>query len=316
MTATSGGGFSLMVEALGLAGMTETPIVIVNAQRPGPATGLPTRTEQGDLEFVIHAAQGEFPRFILAPRNAEEAFYVGIRAFNLADKFQVPVIILTDQHLAESYCTIEKFDLDRVRRATVNYSTETAKEEETYLRYRYTDNGISPISIPGTPGISVRADSDEHDESGRIIEDAETREKMMNKRMGKLAQMKVFVEPPEVLGHIEPEWVLIGWGSTYGALAEACDVLNERGYKVQMRCLSDVWPMSGEILENCPAESKLVAVEGNYSGQLARQITAVTGRRFDYLINRYDGRPFSPKYIINRFFEIVSERREGIEGTI
>ncbi|WP_161486038.1 2-oxoacid:acceptor oxidoreductase subunit alpha [Desulfotomaculum copahuensis] len=304
MTATSGGGFSLMVEALGLAGMTETPVVAVNAQRPGPATGLPTRTEQGDLEFVIHAAQGEFPRFVLAPRTIEEAFYLTVRAFNLAERFQVPVIILTDQHLGESYTTVERFDLSRV---TVERHLSSIPAGGTYRRYRYTPDGISPRVVPGTPGAAVTLDSDEHGEDGRIIEDAATRRRMVEKRLGKQPAMTAALQPPEIAGDPGARWVLLGWGSTRGALAGACAILQRRGERVQMRCLCDLWPLDGRVLADWPAGAGLIVVEGNYTGQLARLLAAQTGRRAEHLINRYDGRPFTPGYIVERFEKITRE---------
>ncbi|BCV22067.1 2-oxoacid:acceptor oxidoreductase subunit alpha [Moorella sp. Hama-1] len=300
MTATSGGGFSLMVEGLGLAGMTETPVVVVNAQRPGPATGLPTRTEQGDLEFVIHAAQGEFPRFVLAPRTIPEAFYLTIRAFNLAEKFQVPAVILTDQHLGEAYISAERFDLSRV--VVERYLLTTPLPAgERYRRYRFAESGLSPRAMPGLPGMAVTLDSDEHDEDGRIIEDAVSRRRMVEKRLGKWPAMAAALEPPEITGDIDARWVLVGWGSTHGALAEACALLRQRGEKVQMRCLVDLWPLRNDVLADIPAGARLVAVEGNYTGQLARLLAVETGRRADYRINRYDGRPFTPGYILEHF---------------
>ena len=185
MTATSGGGFCLMVEGIGLAGMTETPIVVVEGQRPGPAIGLPTRTEQGDLEFILHAAHGEFPRAVLAPSTVEDAFWVMVKAFNLAEKYQIPVIILTDHHLANSYATVDKFDLSKVDiDRGVIFSAEEANESE-YKRHEITESGISPRAFPGQQRALVVTDSDEHDEAGHLIEDAETRTQMVRKRMRK-----------------------------------------------------------------------------------------------------------------------------------
>ncbi len=185
MTGTSGGGFSLMVEGLSLAGITETPLVLAEMQRPGPATGLPTRTEQGDLLFVLHAGHGEFPRVIFEPGTPEQAFYLTNKAFELAEKYQIPVFIQSDQYLGESEWTFENFDLGRLI-----YNDYRIREKdlegttEEYKRYRYTDTGVSPLAIPGEAGKHlVVADSDEHDEEGHIIEDSETRIKMVQKRL-------------------------------------------------------------------------------------------------------------------------------------
>ncbi|HML47905.1 MAG TPA: 2-oxoacid:acceptor oxidoreductase subunit alpha, partial [Clostridia bacterium] len=208
MTGTSGGGFSLKVEALGLAGMMEIPLVLVDAQRPGPVTGLPTRTEQSDLKFVISASQGEFPRMVIALRHHEDAFYQTMRAFNLAEKYQLPVILLTDQYLADATATIPVPDPGKA----ALYEPEEVPVSGTYARYRYTESGISPRKFPGTRDGFVAADSDEHDEEGRIIEDAETRVRMMNKRMGKLALLETELEEPALLGDPAPDVLLLGWG--------------------------------------------------------------------------------------------------------
>ncbi|MES9143957.1 hypothetical protein ABEP44_12570, partial [Cutibacterium acnes] len=178
MTSTSGGGFALMVEAMGLAGIIETPAVIANVQRPGPATGLPTRTAQADLQFVIRSAQDEFPRMVIAVRDVEDAFYQTARAFNLADKYQIPVVILSDQYLADAGVTVNAFDFDKVKIERY-LATEEEIGEEPYKRYKITESGISPRIIPGKiPGQVFLADSDEHDETGHIIEDSESRIQM------------------------------------------------------------------------------------------------------------------------------------------
>ncbi|GAI97336.1 unnamed protein product, partial [marine sediment metagenome] len=212
MVATSGGGFSLMVEALGLAGMTETPLVIVEAQRPGPSTGLPTRTAQADLEFVLHASQGEFPRAIFAPATAEDAFWSVVKAFNVAEKYQVPVIIMSDQHLADSYFTCKKFDLGKVKidRGIIS-DTELAKIKD-YRRHRFTQSGISPRAIPSQKGRIVITDSDEHDEEGHLTEDLELANKMVQKRLRKREGLVSEIEPPRVYPREDAELILIGMG--------------------------------------------------------------------------------------------------------
>ena len=198
MTATSGGGFCLMVEGIGLAGMTETPIVVIEGQRPGPAIGLPTRTEQGDLDFILHAAHGEFPRVVFAPATADDCFWLTVKAFNLAEKYQLPVLIITDHYLANSYFTADKFDLNKVTIDRGLMFTKNATGAE-YKRYAFTESGISPRAFPGNKDALVVADSDEHDEAGHLIEDAETRTKMMDKRFRKLNGLKQEIIQPEIL---------------------------------------------------------------------------------------------------------------------
>lgn len=308
MCATSGGGFSLMVEALGLAGMSETPLVIVEAQRPGPSTGLPTRTEQADLEFVLHASQGEFPRIVLTPGTVEEAFTAGAMAFNLAERYQCPVIVLSDHFLATSLRTVEPelFRLDKVELDRGELLTpEELDRTENYRRYRFTESGISPRALPGHPNAVYVAPGNEHDEEGRITEDPELRKGMMEKRMRKLKLARRELPGPELYGPEEAELTLIGWGSTYGPLRAAVDSLNKNGAKrANMIHFPAVWPLpeaAGELLSRT---RRLIAVEGNYSGQLARLIRRELGIQVDGLITRYDGRPFSPGYILTRLKEV------------
>ncbi len=294
MTGTSGGGFSLMVEGLGLAGITETPLVILNAQRPGPATGLPTRTEQGDLEFVIHASQGEFPRIVLAPRDAENAFYKTVRAFNLADKYQVPVIILSDQFLGDSEQTVAEFDPEAVQ---INRGklVKDYQEDTPYLRYRFTEDGVSPRLIPGEKGQVVLADSDEHNEAGNIIEDAQTRAKMVEKRMKRMEKIKEEMEPPLYNGpdHDQADYILVSWGSNYGPVEEARLALNDDGMKIGHYSFSDIWPLpEGKWREVLKGKS-LILVENNYSSQLGSLLQKEGLGKPEIFIGKYDGRPFS-----------------------
>jgi len=304
MCATSGGGFSLMVETLGLAGMTETPIVIVEAQRPGPSTGLPTKTEQDDLEFVLHASQGEFPRIILTPGTVEQAFEAGSRAFNLAERYQCPVIVLSDHFLATSLRTIapEEFDLNRVEidRGEL-LSAEELDKVQNYRRYRLTETGISPRALPGHPQAVYVAPGNEHDEEGRITEDPGLRRGMMEKRMRKLERAKHDLPEPELYGPEEAELTFVAWGSTYGPLREAVDSLNENGAKANMVHFSTIWPLPPDAAEPLLSRARrLIAVEGNYSGQLARLIRRELGIRVGGLIRRYDGLPLSPGYILTK----------------
>jgi len=300
MTATSGGGFALMVEGLSLAGMTETPVVVVLAQRPGPAIGLPTRTEQGELGFALHAGHGEFPRAIMAPATIEDAFHITVKAFNLADKYQVPVIILTDQHLASSYQTVETFDLKRVKidRGQL-LSAEEATEITDYKRYRFTESGVSPRAMPLQGKALVVTDSDEHDEAGHMTEDAKTRERMMLKRLKKLDGLRSELGRPRLHQEPQAEMTLVGWGSTYGAIKEAASLLENEGVKANVLHLNELWPFPVETVTSIlSGDEKNVIIESNATGQLARLIRAETGIKADKSIFKFDGRPFSPEYIV------------------
>ena len=303
MVATSGGGFSLMVEGLSLAGMTETPIVIVICQRPGPATGFPTRTEQAELEFVIHASHGEFPRAVFAPGNPDQAFYLTSKAFNLAEKYQIPVIILSDQHLADSYFTTQTFDTSQVKIDRGEFFTESdAKRLGEYKRHLITDTGISPRLLPGQDwGLAV-TDSDEHTEDGHITELAPARINNVRKRLRKSELLRQEIAPPQVFGPEEAETLLIGWGSTFGALKEATEILNNKGSSVRMLHLSEVWPFPAEIVSKELKEARYsVSVESNATGQMAHLVRAETGIQVNSKILRFDGRPISPEYIIREF---------------
>ncbi|MFP4201009.1 MAG: 2-oxoacid:acceptor oxidoreductase subunit alpha [Bacillota bacterium] len=295
MAATSGGGFSLMVEGLSLAGMTETPAVIVLAMRPGPATGFPTRTDQGDLSFVIDAGHGEFPRVVTSATHLEDAFYRLNRAFSLADRFQIPVIFLSDQNFADTARTIAPFDFERL-----SYERHLANEiEKPYARYRLTEDGVSPRAIPAQfPGEVVLVDSDEHDERGFIVEDASTRSAMVQKRMSKAVQLSEAMDEPLYVGPDDPDVLLIGWGSTYGALREARQRLDGGGTSMGHLHFTDLWPLpTRKLQEMLQSASTSICVEANYSAQLANLVRRVTGLEFDHSILRYDGRPFTPRDI-------------------
>jgi 2-oxoglutarate/2-oxoacid ferredoxin oxidoreductase subunit alpha len=296
MTATSGGGFCLMVEALGLAGMTETPVVFVNGQRPGPSTGFPTRTEQGDLEFVLHSAHGEFARIVYAPGTPQHAFHLGFRAFQQADKYQLPVIILTDSYLADSYHTVEPFDFDALR---IDRGEMVLDAPSDYQRHRLTASGISPRAIPGLSEAVVSTDSDEHTEDGHITEDGELRDCMVEKRMAKkMALAASDVVAPEIFGSTTPETLLVGWGSTYGALREAVEALVVTGNSTGMLHLSQVWPFPSTAVASAMLQAKrTIVVENNSAGQLARVLRGETGMAPAGHILKYDGRPFTPEEI-------------------
>jgi 2-oxoglutarate ferredoxin oxidoreductase subunit alpha len=306
MTATSGGGFSLMVEALGLAGMTETPVVIVEAQRPGPATGMPTRTAQGDLQFMLSAAQGEFPRIVLTPGTVEECFEAGWRAFNLAERYQCPVIILTDNFLANSVRSIAQdafaFASVKIDRGELLGEKDLDQLGEGYKRYAINESGISPRAFPGHPNAVFAACSDEHTEEGYFEdEDAQNRVRMVQKRLRKLENAVEEMRGPVLYGPQKAGLTLVGWGSSYGPLREAVDRLNEDEAEVNLLHFTDIWPFPEDAVRSMlESTQRLVAVEGNATGQLCRLIRACTGVLIEEQILRYDGRPFSPGYVLDR----------------
>lgn len=308
---TSGGGFALMVEALGLAGMTETPVVIYNAQRPGPSTGLPTRHEQGDMLFMLYASQGEFPRFLLAPGTHEECFVAGWRAFNLAEKYQTPALVLSDHYLAVAVRTLEldAFDFEAVEidRGELLSEAELDVLDGGYLRYRITSSGVSPRAVPGHPRAVYVAAGNEHDESGSITEEAEMRAVQVEKRQRKLIGMADEMSGPLRHGPPEAEVTFVCWGSTYGPLREAVDRLNaERRGRANLLHFVDLWPFPVEAATAAFEQARrLVAVEVNATGQLATLIRANTGRAADGTILKYDGRAFTPEYIMARVTEEV-----------
>jgi 2-oxoglutarate ferredoxin oxidoreductase subunit alpha len=308
LTGTSGGGFSLKVEALGLAGMTEIPLVIANIQRPGPATGLPTRTEQSDLRFVISAAQGEFPRMVIALRNHYDAFHQTVRAFEIAERYGIPVILLSDQYLADTSATVEPFtepyliDPSPFRQPTFakdSAAAATADSRQTYRSYRLTDDGVSPRLYPGNPDHFVAADSDEHDEYGRITESADVRRQMMDKRMRKLEKLKLELQEPILIGQETCETLLIGWGSLYGPLIEAVSLLNHAKHgKFAALVFGDIFPLPTRRIEKMSKTCKrILNVEQNATGQLAGLVREYTGLVCQASVLKYDGRQLTGEEI-------------------
>jgi 2-oxoglutarate ferredoxin oxidoreductase subunit alpha len=285
MCPTSGGGFSLMVEALGLAGITEVPVVVYNAQRPGPATGLPTRTEQADMLFMMHASQGEFPRFVIAPGTVEQSFRVGWQAFNLADRYQTPALVLSDHALAVVYRTIEGDALDfnavEIDRGALLATEDLDALEEPYRRYRVTESGVSPRATPGHPNAVWVSTANEHDEFGAVSEDAQNRVAQAEKRSRKMEGMQQEVEGPGAYG------------------PEGADWLNdERAGRANMLHFTALHPFPPGAEAALEGAERLIAVEGNVTGQLETLIRARTGLSMDGSIRRYDGRAFTPEYIV------------------
>ncbi|ABE51839.1 2-oxoacid:acceptor oxidoreductase subunit alpha [Methanococcoides burtonii] len=299
MTTTSGGGFCLMAEALGLAGMTETPAVIFLSQRPGPATGLPTMTEQGDLQFVLTAAQGEFPRCILAPGTPDDCFYLTAKAFNIAEKFQIPVFVMSDQYLADSLFTCKKFDTSKIEIERHMMADDELKGKNEYNRYELTPTGISPRAIPGQAGFTVVVDSDEHNETGHLDQTIDNRILMNEKRMKKLKFLEKEMEAPQLYGNKKADITLIGWGSTYGPLMEVVDILTSEGHSVDHLHFTHVYPLPVDAIKDMMTDAgKIVCVENNATGQFARLFECETGLRIDENVLRSDGRPYTPEHII------------------
>ncbi|MBI2617254.1 2-oxoacid:acceptor oxidoreductase subunit alpha [Candidatus Gottesmanbacteria bacterium] len=301
MVATSGGGFSLMVEGTSLAGMIEQPIVIVMGMRPGPATGLPTWTGQADLHFVLNASQGEFPRLVVAPGDAQEAFYLTSVAFNLADTYQTPTFVLVDKYLCETRYSTPIFEASKVSidRGKIATEREQGKEIE-FPRYTFTEDGISPRGIPGRKKGVFRANSDEHNEYGYSEESAENTRKMIEKRMKKQMAADKIAPDPVIYGEKDADVTVIGWGSTKGAALEAIKNFKEEGkISVNYVQLNYVNPFPtvavSRILGNC---KRVIDVEGNHNGQMADLIRMKTGYEIKNKILKYDGRPFYPEDII------------------
>ena len=306
MTGSSGGGFALMVEALSLAGILEQPVVVVNAQRPGPATGLSTRTEQADLRFVIHAGHGEFPKMVITLRNPEDAFYQTARAFNIAEKYQIPVVIMTEEYLTDYMMTVEPFDFSRVE-INRNLSWELEDTNERYKRYKYTETGVSPRLIPGKlKGVEILVDSHEHNEYGNIDESIETRNSMMKKRMKKLEGLKEELMEPEQLGAENPEILLVGFGATHGALLDAVTRLNEEGLGVGALVYGDIWPFPTKLINKLGKDAKkIITVEQNMTGQLESLILEKTRLEIFDRILKYDGRAINGDEIISGLKSIL-----------
>jgi 2-oxoglutarate ferredoxin oxidoreductase subunit alpha len=320
MTGTSGGGFALMTEAVGLAGMLETPVVILNVQRGGPSTGLPTKTEQGDLFQILGAGQGEYPRVILAPNTIEDAFHVTTEAFNLAERYQCPVLILSDLMLSEHTETVDKLDLDvRVDRGDV--VTEWT-DAAPYLRYKITPNGISPRLYPGTPNATYVSASDEHNERGEVISDVFTdpvmRKKMVEKRMRKVEEARKEVAklfPVTLEGPADADVTLVGWGSTLNLLRALSRRLAEEGTKANILMIKVIAPfLSEEVLAILSKCKRPIMIENNYTSQMSRLIRMETGFNIKDKILKYDGEPFPASMAYREIKRILTVKNGAAEA--
>src|SRR6059036_1458750 len=319
MCATSGGGFALMSEGLGMSAMMETPVVVIDCQRAGPSTGVPTKTEQGDLSQMLGAAFGDYPRVIAAPLDIGDCFKVIPEIFTIVDRFQCPGIVLCDLLLSEGRLSVDPRDLDFnpvIDRGELVISANGAPPEDgtngAYKRYRITESGISPRAVPGVPGHIHTAATDEHDEDGVLISDEFTnpikRRAMMEKRMRKVVGIEAAVPPPELWGPRDADVTLIGWGSTKGVIEEACEMLNDEGISANQLQIRWLVPLHGEaILELLKNARHTIIVENNYSGQFARYLRSETSFVPDGNIRKYDGEPFMPHHIV----EAVKEQLAG-----
>jgi 2-oxoglutarate ferredoxin oxidoreductase subunit alpha len=306
MVATSGGGFALMVEALSLAGMLETPVVVALGMRPGPATGMPTRTGQEELSFALSAGHGEFPRLVLSPGSVEEAYALGHHAMEMAEAYQVPCILLTDQYLADTVVDADPGDFPAlsVNRRIAHGDDVPRDAKGRYLRYAITEDGVSPMAVPGEPGITVVADSDEHTEDGHLTEDHAIRIAMTEKRTRKGEALALETLPPLLAGPPDGEVLLIGFGSTKGVVAEAREILSAGGIATAAVHLRQVAPFPAQAMsEILDRYRSALTVENNRTGQLARLLRAETGREVSGTIGRFDGLPFTPGEVAERVRE-------------
>jgi 2-oxoglutarate ferredoxin oxidoreductase subunit alpha len=309
MCATSGGGFALMTEGLGAAAMMEIPVVCINVQRAGPATGVPTKTEQGDLWQVLGAGQGDYPRIIVAPTTIPDCFHTVPQLFNLVDKFQCPGIILSDLLLSEGRSSIDpaelEFNVAIERGEVIGLNGATPPLNGGYKRYEINDSGISPRALPGTLGFEHVVATDDHDEEGVLISDEYTnphkRQAMHEKRMRKMESILPLLDPPRLWGAADAQVTLVGWGSTEGVVQEAIQKLAaEEGIAANLLQIKWLVPLHGEAITSTLAKSKkTIIVENNYSGQFARYLRSETGVVADGHIRKYDGEPFMPHHIVD-----------------
>ena len=315
MCGTSGGGFCLMVEGLGFAGMLEVPIVVAESQRTGPSTGLPTKTEQADLLFVMHASQGEFPRIVVAPRNVEECFYAASEAFNLAERYQCPVIILLDLYLSEHIETVESFDIDSIKIDRGKLILQ-GTQGQRFKRYAFTDDGISPRAVPGTAGTEFIAPSDEHNEYGDLVSDAfsgideyvEVRRQMHRKRMQKTETMlkneKAFI--PSITNETA-DYFLVTFGSTSEPALEALGILKEKGVNAGLISFTYLLPLDPQKTKALLQDKRLIDVECNYTAQLAYAIRANTGIEITKKILKYDGEAITAEEIASHALALTKQ---------
>jgi len=314
LAASSGPGIALMIEALGLAAVTETPLVLVDVQRCGPSTGMPTRMEQADLNLLLYGAHGEIPRIVIAPSDIEECFYQTIRAFNLAEKYQCPVIIATDQFLSQSQRTTWPFELSKVviDRGMLQTDEELNDLSSPFRRYLITERGISPRSIPSQEKGIFKTTGVEHVETGNATENPDARTRMMKKRFLKLDTFRQEdMQPPKLFGNPESDITIVGWGSTKGVILEVIERFRqEEALDLKLMHLVDIWPFPDQAVADVLRSSRqVVVVENNFTGQMANLIRQQTGIECSK-VGKYNGAPFSPKELYQRIkeFVVISEK--------
>ena len=310
MCATSGGGFALMTEAVGAASMMEIPCVFINVQRAGPSTGVPTKTEQGDLWQALGASQGDFERFVVSPIDARDAYNTVPELFNLADKLQCPGIILSDLLISEGRYTINPRDIDfhpAIDRGAL--ASEDGANGEEYLRYKDTPSGISPRALPGTPGRVHTVATDEHDEDSMLLSDEFTnphrRRASVEKRARKFQDAVGLIAPPEIEGPGDADVTLVGWGSTAGVIAESIELLAERGVTANRLAVKWLIPFHADEVAAALGGRKFVIVENNYSGQFARYLRSETGLSAYGHVRKYDGEPFAPHHVADGVADLL-----------
>jgi 2-oxoglutarate ferredoxin oxidoreductase subunit alpha len=315
MCATSGGGFALMTEAIGAASMMEIPVVYINVMRAGPSTGVPTKTEQGDLWQALGASQGDFERFIVAPRDTLDAFNTMAEIFNYTDRAQCPGIVISDLLISEGTYSVDPDLVDLQPKIDRGALLTDPSPNGNYLRYALTDSGISPRVTPGYEGFVHTVATDEHDEDGVIISDEYThphkRRRMVEKRARKFQGVAADVPAPELEGPAGAEVTLVGWGSTYGVIREAIERLAEHGVVANQLPIKWIVPFHGdEVSKILTAANKVIIVENNHSGQFARYMRSETGFSADAHIRKYDGEPFMPHHVVDGVLELVKGESE------
>ncbi|ASE35959.1 2-oxoacid:acceptor oxidoreductase subunit alpha [Staphylococcus pettenkoferi] len=317
-TASAGPGLSLMMEAIGLSGMTETPFVIVNTQRGGPSTGLPTKQEQSDLMQMIYGTHGDIPKIVVAPTDAEDAFYLTMEAFNLAEIYQCPVIILSDLQLSLGKQTVEQLDynaIDIQRGELIQSDIEREEGDKSYFRrYALTDSGVSPRPLPGLKGGIHHVTGVEHNQEGKTSEVAQNRQEQMEKRMRKTQHLLINEPVSGQETHDEADILYLGFISTKGAIQEGAERLEEQGIKVNHLQIRQLHPFPKDVVQEAVNKAKkVVVVEHNYQGQLSNilKMNVMVG---DKLINqtKYDGTPFLPHEIEERGQQIANELKERV----
>ena len=304
-----------MSEAIGAAGMMEIPLVFIDVQRAGPSTGVPTKTEQGDLWQALGASQGDFERFIVAPRDALDAFNTVPELFNLVDKYQCPGILMSDLLISEGRFSVDPDDIDLLPKIDRGDLITQPAPTDGYMRYKDTESGISPRALPGLEGYVHVVATDEHDENSVLISDEFTnphkRRKMVEKRGRKFADVASDVAPPQLEGPEDAEVTLVGWGSTYGVVKEAIELLKSEGVTANQLPIKWIVPFHVDTVSEIVSRAKrTIVVENSYSGQFFRYMRSETGLSVDGHIRKYDGEPFAPRHIVDGVLEHLAGKTD------